>query len=130
MFSPEQNPILTVETLHALKEVMMRLLNPLSALITLLVLGILNAPQVFADVVRTGPNGNSATTTRSAENGTFTRTTTGPEGDSASTTRTVEDDAYVKTYSGPRGGSVTTTTTAEEGQVNRVTTVEEPEQSE
>jgi hypothetical protein len=56
-----------------------------------------------ADVVRTGPNGRQATTTRTYDSGTVIRTTTGSEGNSASTTRTYDDGAIYRTTTGPNG---------------------------
>ncbi|MEO0758368.1 MAG: hypothetical protein AAFY78_16025 [Cyanobacteria bacterium J06648_16] len=88
------------------------------------ILGGLFASSAHADVVRTGPNGASATTTRQVEDGTATRTTTGPNGESATTTTTVEEDTVTRTTTGPNGRSTSrsSTVTVEDGDIIRETT--------
>lgn len=77
----------------------------------------------FADVVRTGPNGRQATTTRTYEAGELTRTTTGSEGNSASTTRTYEDGTLYRTTTTPDGSSYDVIRFAEyeDGELTRTT---------
>jgi hypothetical protein len=56
---------------------------------------------------RTGPNGNSQTTTRSAVPGEQTTTRTGPNGNSQTTTRSAVPGEQTTTRTGPNGNSLT-----------------------
>jgi hypothetical protein len=58
---------------------------------------------------RTGPNGNSQTTTRSVEPGQQTTTRTGSNGNSQTTTRSAVPGEQTTTRTGPNGNSQTTT---------------------
>jgi hypothetical protein len=80
--------------------------------------------QAHADVIRTGPNGNSVETTREVENGALIQTTTGPNGQSAVTTTTAEDGTIYRTTVGPndREASSTHNISLEEGQITREST--------
>jgi hypothetical protein len=107
---------------------MKRLINLIetSALISAgLTLGLLiNGSHARADVVRTGPNGNTTTTQRQVQDNTLMRTTTGPNGQSATTTTIVEDGTVTRTHTGPNGQSATSTheVTVEQGQIVREST--------
>jgi len=57
--------------------------------IGLALLGLSDAASAQQTTVRTGSNGNSQTTTRSAANGQQTTVRTGPNGNSQTTTRTI-----------------------------------------
>jgi hypothetical protein len=60
---------------------------------------------------RTGPNGNTQTTTRSAANGQQTTTRTGPYGNTQTTTRSAANGQQTTTRTGPNGNTQTTTRT-------------------
>ncbi|NEQ51296.1 MAG: hypothetical protein F6K11_14345 [Leptolyngbya sp. SIO3F4] len=78
-----------------------------------------------AETIRTGPNGNSATTIRNVDDdGVVTRTTTGSNGNEITTVREGSDGVYTRTTTGPNGRSATGTheITLEEGVINRTST--------
>ncbi|MEM8805068.1 MAG: hypothetical protein AAGF01_03355 [Cyanobacteria bacterium P01_G01_bin.38] len=81
--------------------------------------------QANADVIRTGANGNTVTTDRTAQDGTLVRTTTGPNGNSSSTVTTRDENGtFIRTTTGPNGRSATSThdVTVESGQITREST--------
>ncbi|MEO1400316.1 MAG: hypothetical protein AAFV72_03570 [Cyanobacteria bacterium J06635_1] len=78
-----------------------------------------------ADVIRTGPDGNTGTIERTVEDEALIRTTTGPDGNSSSTVTTRDEDGtFVRTTTGPNGRSTTSThdVTVEPGQITREST--------
>jgi hypothetical protein len=89
----------------------------------LVMLGAMFVP-AQAQVTRTGPNGNTAVTERSAQDGVLYRSTTGPNGNSATTTTTAEDGTIYRTVTGPEGNSATSThdVTVQDGQITREST--------
>lgn len=60
---------------------------------------------------RTGPNGNTQTTTRAVGNGQQTTTRTGPQGNTQTTTRTAGNGQQSTTRTGPQGNTQTITRT-------------------
>ena len=87
---------------------------------SVMVTGLL-AP-VQAETIRTGPNGNSATTTRTVDDeGRLIRTTTGSNGNEVTTVTEGDDGVYTRTRTGPDGRSSTSTheITVEDGEINR-----------
>jgi type IV secretory pathway VirB6-like protein len=60
---------------------------------------------------RSGPNGNTQTTTRAAGNGQQTTTRTAPNGNTQTTTRTAGNGQQTTTRTGPSGNTQTTTRT-------------------
>ncbi|MEM9908970.1 MAG: hypothetical protein AAF921_28575 [Cyanobacteria bacterium P01_D01_bin.44] len=85
------------------------------------ILGGVVAP-ANADVIRTGANGNTATTNRTVADGALIRTTTGSNGNSGSTVTTQDENGtFVRTATGPNGRSATSThdVTVESGQITR-----------
>jgi hypothetical protein len=99
-------------------------LSKVSALsMGLLLTGAMLVP-AQAEVIRTGPNGNTTVTERQAQDGVLYRTTTGPGGNSATTTTTAEDGTIHRTVTGPGGNSATSThdVTVQDGQITREST--------
>jgi hypothetical protein len=73
--------------------------------------GLSQASFAQQTTTRTGPNGNTQTTTRAVSNGQQTTTRTGPYGNTQTTTRTVSNGQQTTTRSGPYGNTQTTTRT-------------------
>ena len=87
-------------------------------------LSALSAP-ASAEVVRTGPRGNTSTTERSIENGHLDTTTTGPEGHIYQSTTTSDGQGTIThTTTGPQGQSATSTheVSVEDGEITREST--------
>lgn len=79
-----------------------------SCALGLALLGMGSAAFAQQTTTRTGPNGNSQTTTRTAGNGQQTTTRTGSNGNSQTTTRTAGDGQQTTTRTGSNGRSQTT----------------------
>lgn len=72
--------------------------------LALLLAGFSEAALAGQTTVRTGPNGNSLTTNRSAGNGQQVTTRTGSGGKTQTTVRTAGNGAQTTTRTGPYGG--------------------------
>ncbi len=80
----------------------------LSLVLALAVLGSIDTVFAGQKTTRTGPNGNTQTTDRSAGNGQQTTTRTGPNGNTQTTNRSVGNGQETTTRTGFKGKTQTT----------------------